>query len=246
MKMHVGHLAILVVLLSVLSGGCANNLFRFGFGSGFSFPAVPELDHYVIDLEGIQRTSSREDVRAILGEPPFVYEIHGDGNFQWASWWYPIRKIGAVPLPAGANAQRRVIPAVELRIWLGKSGEVDRWGFFHPIKNSRMEVTESIEQADALLRKMCNPPKRIELAMILRQGTPKKDVLEGMRWFEGSVVSTEWEKSQVRISGEGQQEILIYYADHPSPLYIPSYYVVVTFYAKDGTQFHFEGWGGYK
>jgi hypothetical protein len=93
---------------------------------------------------------------------------------------------------------------------------------------------------------MCNPPKRIELAFVLRQGTPKKDVVEGMRWLEGSVVSTEWERSQVRLSREGQQEILIYYADHPSPLYIPSDYVVVTFYAKDGTQFHFEGWGGYK
>lgn len=245
-RSHVGQLVILALLVSVLRSGCANVFTPFVLDSGYRHPEVPELDHYVVNLEGIQRTTSREDVRTILGEPPFVHEIYGDGNFQWASWWYPIRNISAVPIPGGAEAQTQVIPAVELRIWLDESARVDRWCFFHPVTNSPMEVTETIEQADSRLRKMHNPIKRIALAMILRQGTPKKYVLEGMCWLEGSVVSTEWGRSQVRILREGQQEILIYYADHPSPLYIPSYYVVVTFYAKRGTGWHFEGWGGGK
>jgi hypothetical protein len=245
-KSYLVQLVIIVLLLSVLSSGCANVFPRFVHDTGYRHPAVPELGHYVINLEGIQRTSSREDVKTILGEPPFVHEIYADGNLHWNSWWYPIRNISAVPLPVGATVQRQVISAVELRIWLNKSGQVDRWGFFNPLKNTLMEVTEGIQQADSRRRMLHNPPKRIELAVVLRQGTPKKEVLEGMRWFEGLAVSTEWERSQVRILREGQQEILIYYADHPSPLFVPSYYVVVTFYAKEGTNWHFEGWGGYK
>ena len=247
-RLHIKQIAIIVVLLSVLSGGCTHEQRHFVFGSGYPPPQVPELDHYVINLEGIQRTSSQEDVRAILGEPPFVHEIYGDGDLQWTTWWYPIRDIAAVPLPTGAKSQRQVISAAELRIWLDKSGQVDKWGFFHPIKNSLMEISESIEQADSRRREMSKPLKRIELAMILRQGTPKEVVLEGMRWFEGLLVSTDWERSQVHILREGQQEILIYYADHPSPLYVPSHYMVVTFYAQGdlGTRWHFEGWGGYK
>jgi hypothetical protein len=111
-----------------------------------------------------------------------------------------------------------------------------------------MEIHESVEQADAWSRDMCNPFKRIELAKLLRQGTPKEDVTKGMRWFERSLVSKDWERSQVQVSREGQQETLVYFADHPSPLYVPSHYVVVTFYAIGGlgTRSHFEGWGGCK
>jgi hypothetical protein len=240
-----GQLSILAVLLLVLSSGCTYDLARFLFVSGSRPPHVPELDDYVINLEGIQRTSSREAVRAILGEPPFVN--YGSGELQWTSWWYPIRNIGAVPLPDGAKRQRRVIPAVGLRIWLDASGRVEKWGFFHPVNNSAMELRESLEQADSQLGERCKP-RRIELSVILRQGTSKEKVLEGMRWFEGMIVASEFKGSQVHISREGQQEILTYYADHPSPLYIPPNYVVVTFYAQEdlGTALHFEGWGGCK
>jgi hypothetical protein len=110
-----------------------------------------------------------------------------------------------------------------------------------------MEICESLAEADSRLRKACKPPKRIELARELRRGTPKEDVLKRMRWFE-EFVSNGLERSQVRILREGEQEILIYYADHPSPLYVPPYYLEVTFYAQGdvGTRWHFEGWGGCK
>jgi hypothetical protein len=247
MRLHVRLLSILAILFSALSSGCTHEFTPFFIGSGYRPPHVPELDRYVINLESIQRTSSQEDVRAILGEPPFVHETYGDGDLQSTTWRYPIRDIAVVPLPAGAKAQRRMISAAELRIWFDKSGEVDKWGFFHPIKSSFMEIRESVEEADSRLRKVCKPPKRIDLARLLRQGTPREDVLKGMHWFEG-LVSTGLERSQVRILREGQQEILIYYADHPSPLYVPPYYVEVTFYAKGdvGTGWHFVGWGGCK
>jgi hypothetical protein len=240
-------LAILALLLLVLTAGCIYDLTRFVFSPGSRPPDVPELDHYVINLEGIQGTSSRETVRAILGEPPFTHETYRSGELQWTTWRYPIRNIAAIALPPGTKAQRQVIPAAELRIWLDASGRVEKWGFFHPVKNSLMEIRESIEQADSQLAKMCKPQKRIELAAALRQGTPREKVLEGMGWFEG-IVSTERKASEVHILREGRQEILIYYADHPSPLYVPPSYVVVTFYAKGdlATSWYFEGWGGCK
>ncbi len=246
-RLHFRQLGILAVLISPLSSGCTSGFTSFFAGSGYRPPHVPELDRYAINLEGIQRTSSQEDVRVILGEPPFVLETHGNGSLQYTVWRYPIRDIAAVPLPADAGAQRWVIPAAELRIWLDESGGVDKWGFFHPIEHSLMQISESVEEADSRLRKVCNPPRRIELDKVFWRGAPREDVLKGMNWFEGSI-SAGLARSQVRILREGRQEILIYYADHPSPLYFPPYYVEVTYYWKAnlGTGWHFEGWGGCK
>ena len=247
-RLHVRQLSIMAVLISTLNSGCTDELHRLVIDSGYRPPSIPELDNYVIKLEGIRRTSSPEDVRAILGEPPFVIETHGGGELHWTTWRYPIRSIGAVPLPAGAKAQRQVIPAPELRVRLDASGRVEAWGFYHPISKSPIRVSESMEQADARVAKACSPPARIELADVLKEGTPKEVVLTRMRWFEGLLVSTEFERSQVRVSLDGQKEMLIYYADHPSPLYVPPFCVVVTFHAKGnlGTRRHFEGWGGCK
>jgi len=244
MRLHVRQLSLLSVLISALNSGCTHELTSFFAGSGYRPPYVQELDPYVVNLEDIQCTSSKEDVSAILGQPPFVHDTFGNGRLQYTAWRYPIRNIAAVALPAGERAQRQVIPAVELRIWLDESGAVTKWGFYHPIEHSPMQIRESIEEADSRLKKLCKPPKRIELAELLRQGATREDVLKGMHWFEG-LVSEGLEWSQVRTLREGQQEILIYYADHPSPLYVPPYYVEVTYYGKGevGTRWHFESWG---
>jgi hypothetical protein len=246
MRFRAGQYALIMVLMLVVGGGCTHDFTRFVAGSNPP-PLVPELDYNVINLDNIQQWSSREDIRAILGEPSFVHDFHGDGRLLWTSWWYPIRSIGAVPLPAGAKAQRSIIPAAALKIWLNSSGQVDQWGFFNPITNSRLEIRESIKEADSRFRTMCKPPKRIELSDLLRRGRPKEDVVKGMRWFDGLIVARDWEDSQVRLSRKGEQEILVYYADHPSPLFVPSNYLVVTFYTSGhGTRMHYEGWGGCK
>ncbi len=245
MTRPVRQVAILVMLLSLWSGACNRNGFLFGSSPP---PRIPELDNYAISLAGIQRTSSPEEVRAILGDPPFVFQRTVDGRLWSTEWWYPIRDLTAVPHRAGAKAQRQLIPAVELRIGFNESGQVTEWGFFHPVTHARLAIRESLEQADAWFGKLCHPPKTIVLANVLRQGTPIEHVMQGMRWFEGSTVSTNWERSQVRVSREGQEETLTYFADHPSPLYVPSFYVVVSFKATggNGTQLHYEGWGGCK
>jgi hypothetical protein len=244
MRVHTWQYAFIMVLMLVVGGGCTHGFTRFVVDSDPP-PGVPELDYYVINLDNIQQPSSREDVKAILGEPPFEHDFHGDGRLLWTSWWYPIRSAGAVPLPSGAKSQRSIIPAAALKIWLNSSGQVDQWGFFNPITNSRLEIRESIKEADSRFRTMCNPPKRIELSDLLRRGRSKEDVVKGMRWFDGLIVSRDWKDSQVLLSRNGEEEILIYYADHPSPLYVPSHYLVVTF-SELGTHMHHEGWGSCK
>src|SRR5512136_109934 len=144
MRLHVIRLAILMVLLSPLSDGCSP--LRFLRASSPP-PRIPELDNDVISLAGIQRTSRQEDVRAILGDPPFVHERYGEERLRSTEWWYPIRHLAAVPHPADANAQRQVIPAVELRIWFNEYGQVKEWGFFHPVNRSRLTIRENAEQA---------------------------------------------------------------------------------------------------
>ncbi len=245
MAWYVGKVVALLVALCLLSAGC--DFLRFLRGSSPP-PRIPEVDSYAISLAGIHRTSIQEEIRAILGDPPFVHERYGEGRLRSTEWWYPIRHLAAVPHPGGANAQRQVIPAVELRIGFNGSGQVREWGFFHPVTHSRLPIRESLEQADAWFGELCHPPKPIVLANVLRQGTPKEHVLQGMRWFHSSLVSTSWERSQVRVSREGPQEWFTYFADHPSPLYVPSFYAVVTFNTTGsyGTQLHYEGWGGCK
>jgi hypothetical protein len=179
--------------------GCAHDVVRFYGGTGVGPPAVPELDAYVIDLESIQPTSSQEQVTAILGESPFVSEHRAEGKLQDSTWLYPIRAIGTVPLPEGAKAQRQVVPAAALQIRLDASARVTHWGFVHPMTGAPLPIRETIEHADAWREAVCNAPKRIELAVVLRPGTSKADVLAGMRWFES--LSAELETSQVRIVG---------------------------------------------
>ena len=105
MTRHVRQLAILVVLVSLVSGGC--NFLRFLRGSSPP-PRIPEVDKYAISLAGIHRTSSPEEVRAILGDPPFVFERYDEGHLRSTEWWYPIRHLAAVPALGPTGLDRLV------------------------------------------------------------------------------------------------------------------------------------------
>jgi len=66
-------------------------------------------------------------------------------------------------------------------------------------------------------------------------------VLARMRWFGALSPAPALEESQYRTLEEGGREVLVYYADHPSPLYVPPMYAVVTFtwapYRRTATHF---------
>lgn len=239
-RRHLNRFVVAVITLAVMIGGCFAPEARFPSGSGWRAQAVPAVDDYIVDLQGLGRGSTPQDVKDLLGEPLFQLEQKFDNQLTFIEWRYPIRHISILPLLPGANAQRRVVPAVVLRIRLDAAGRVAEWGFFHPVTGVALEIGRSLAQADALFMEFCNPPKRIELDTALRTGTEKDEVLARMRWFD--TVSKGIEQAQYQILKEGSGETLVYYADHPSPLYVPPMYVVVVFNVapESGTAWHFE------
>lgn len=224
--MSVARFSLFVLALSVV--GCS---------SGRDVHPVPELDQVTLDVADIRTTSGKGDVRAKMGDPPFVGE-----DPSGVMWWYPIRIPQDVPV-------LQVVSAAVLNVSLDSAGRVDEWGFFHPVSGARLEIRERLEEADAWYRKLCNPPARIELAAVLKKGTPKTTVLNSMRWFtawptRGSFM----ERILVRNATDHRGETLTFYADRPSPLYIPPFYLEVTFYSlgKPTTGTTLQGWGGCK
>lgn len=200
-------LLVSAVVLALLGSGCTPGLGRALWGSSWHPPPVPEVDMYIVDLERIGPGSTPDDVRALLGEAPFQRQLRFDGELSYDEWHYPIRDISVVPLPPGAKAQRQVVRAVVLKIRLSKSGRVEGWGFFNPVTGARLEIRQSLEQADALFGDLCNPPARIELAQVLRPGTTKDEVLALMRWFGAlspapALCSTDVRRRHVHVGAE--------------------------------------------
>lgn len=245
-----GQMMLLLALASAAIG-CARTMMGGAhvLHSAVSRPAppvpVPELDTVILDASRIEASSGPGDVRSILGDPPLTTELRAEtGELASTTWWYPIRDLRVVPLPDTARSQTRVIPAAVLRVSLDPSGCVEGWGFFHPISEGPMEIAESAEQAEAWMERYRGSARRIDLATVLRHGASRDDVLEAMRWFDRGVHGSDLERIQVRSLREGSRERLVFYAERPSPLYIPPDYLVVTFWEIGGqaTSWHFQSW----
>ncbi|MEW6247830.1 MAG: hypothetical protein AB1555_14120 [Nitrospirota bacterium] len=186
-----------------------------------------------LDVGWITATSTPEEVEGRLGQPPFTAESRVS-----VDWWYPIR----------AGAHGLDIPAVMLKVWLDDTARLDDWSFVHPVTGTRLPVRETLAQADAWFARGCNPPRRIELDAVLRKGTPEREVVAGLRWFPERLMTTFIEKVLVRRERDGNRETLVFYADRPSPLYVPPFYYQVSFglVGERRTFTTIQGWGGCK
>ncbi len=215
-------IAIPLVIVAAVTGACTNR----------SLVPVPEVDRLRLDVGWITATSSPAEVEARLGQPPFTAE-----NRLSVDWWYPIR----------AGAGRPGIPAVMLKVWLDDAARLDDWRFVHPVTGTGLPVRETLAQADAWFARGCNPPRRIELVAVLRKGTPEQEVVARIRWFSERS-STFLEKVLVRREREGSRETRVFYADRPSPLYVPPFYYQVSFglVGQRRTFTTIQGWGGCK
>jgi hypothetical protein len=211
----------LVVAVAAVTGACTNR----------SVVPVPEVDRLRVDAGWITATSSPAEVQARLGQPPFTAQ-----NRISVDWWYPIR----------VGAGRPGIPAVMLKVWLDDAARLDDWSFVHPVTGTALPVRETLAEADAWFARGCNPPRRIELAAVLRKGTPAQEVVAGIRWFSERSMTTFLEKVLVRREREGSRETLVFYADRPSPLYVPPFYYQVSFVlvGQRRTFTAIQGWGG--
>lgn len=191
------------LLVAAMAGACTED----------SVVPLPEVDRLLLDTGGLTGTSSAAEVRARLGEPPFTHRTPIS-----VDWFYPIR----------SDAERMGIPAVVLKVWLDDAGRLDDWRFLHAVTGTLLPVRETLAEADAWFARLCNPPRRIELAGVLRKGAPEQEAVTGMRWFP-ELAPTFLGKVLVRREREGSRETLVFYADRPSPLYVPPYYLVVKF-----------------
>jgi hypothetical protein len=191
---------------------------------------VPELDREILPIRRLQAQSTAAEVVSLLGDPAFVRTT------PWPEWYYPIRCCGW-----------RTIPAPLLKIWLDESDQVEEWGFYHPTSGARLEIREARIEAERWLSKIHRAPKRIYLDDVLYVGRSKDDVIEDMKWWKEEFIVSSQRLTHYKDSIIVNKKAIIFYADRPSPIYIPSFYAVVTFYPDGETGFHFYGgWGGRK
>jgi hypothetical protein len=176
---------------------------------------VPELDDLALAESTITATSRPDDVRATLGPPVFT-----DDEPTLTRWWYPIR------VPAGRAF--RAIRAAALVVSFDPGGRVIDWRFAHPITGTALPIRESRADAEAWLTDRCRPLPVIDLPAVLRRGTPRAQVLERLRWYPPRS-SPFLDLVFVRSAVVDGRETLTFYADRPSPLYVPPFYLEVRF-----------------
>jgi hypothetical protein len=170
--------------------------------------AVPELDSQVIDTVGMAGRTSAEVLQR-LGEPS-VRRVNGTQP----EWDYAIRTFQS------GDALRR---AGVLRIEFGHTGVVSDWYFLDPRSRARLPVRETLAAARRYLGRICKQPIReVNLEAGIRRGetTPSEiaDLLEPLaRYTRRREIST------------GSGLAWDYDVDRPSPVFIPPFYITVTF-----------------
>lgn len=120
-------------------------------GCGLRGVAVPELDALRLNRAAIHAGSTPDEVRALLGPPPFSAE-----DRVAIRWWYPVRVL--------TRGTSHGVPAAELKVWFDDAGRVDEWGFTHPVSGARLPVRETLPEVERWFGDYCQPPPRIELA----------------------------------------------------------------------------------
>lgn len=202
------------------------------------FVHIADVGDAVIKVPSQLKGEDAATVRAILGPPPIMFRIGPEEMI----WSYPVR------LPHRGRVWER---AALLRVNLDKSDRVESWGFFHPILMTPLTISETVENADRFRQNMqrttCAEIRRIELANVLKIGNRVEDVLDGMRWFKGPT-STAMESTFVTRTIEMTKHVLTFYADHPSPLFLPcfSFEVQLSRSRQRVNMTWIEGWGGCK
>lgn len=201
---------------------------------GFLPVAVPELDQTTLETSRIARNQDSAEVETILGKPPIAFDLK---VIDATIWRYPVR----IP-----HRDAPLARAALLRVWLDGAERVERWSFLHPLSMVPLAIRESVGEADAWRGHLCQNLRKIELASALKAGTPLREVLEGMRWFGKTPKPSLTERSFVTISEENGKKLLTFYADRPSPLFIPSFYfeVILSQPEQRVRVTPLQGWGG--
>ncbi len=243
---------ILAILAAMLLGACARVMMEGGYlvhrlgSAGAPAVSIAALDTFVVTVGWLGPESTEAEVEARLGPPVFTRDIRGSGDtLWWRMWWYPIRDIGVLPYEPGARTQTRVVFAPRLEVFLDEQGGVERWAFVHPVTGDALEARESLDTANRWFRALEDPPRRIELEEVLRTGAPRDEVLAAMRWFDlGRPYGPDRERTLVLSGGEPGREVLTFFVDRPSALYVPPHLLQVSFFKGSAprTSMSYQGW----
>jgi hypothetical protein len=194
---------------------------------------VEEVDAHGISLDRVQklgRGDRAESVILVLGEPADRQPSCVPGGE--VIWRYPIRAWNDV-----AN-RREVVPAVLLRISFDASDTLTDWGFIDSPTGRSLPVLETSDEASRWFQSLSHAPPpippRVKLDEILIRGrTTRLDVERILgQWRPDLHCGYGGPVPVVRKMKADSGSVWDWYADRPSPLFVPPRYLVATF---DGT-----------
>lgn len=216
-----------------------------GCGSARS-PSVRPVPVAGIDQQGASLDRARQLVRG-TGETAVMFELGQPADRVPSClpgevvWRYPIRAWSAMAV------SRKIVPAVFLRMTFDPAGTLTDWRFVDPLTGRQLPVVEEPAEAarwfESLSRSPAPIPPRIELQETLVRGRTTQHDVEGTlgRWQPDLHCGNGGAAPLVRKENTDSGAVWDWYADRPSPLFIPPHYLVASF-AQAGTLivWHFE------
>ena len=178
------------------------------------------------DAQALQRGDGAETVIRVLGEPADRRPSCVPGEVVWR---YPVRAWNDM-----ANS-REIVPAVLLRVSFDMSYTVTDWAFVDSRTMRALAVPETSDEASRWFQSLAQAPPpippRVELDdLLLRGQTTQPDVETILGQWQpdlhcGNGGPAPVARKATTVSGA----IWDWYADRPSPLFVPPRYLVATF-----------------
>jgi len=202
---------------------------------------VEEIDAHGISLDRVQklkRGDRAESVVLVLGEPADRQPSCVPSEVIWR---YPIRAWNDM-----ANS-REIVPAVLLRIAFDRSNTLIDWGFVDPLTGRSLPILEASDDASRWFQSLSHAPPpippRVTLDEILIRGRTTQLDIERIlgQWQPDLHCGYGGPVPVARKTTTDFGSVWDWYADRPSPLFIPPRYLVVTLDATDALiAWHFE------
>lgn len=190
---------------------------------------VAEVDARGISLDSVQslaRGDRAESVVRLLGEPTDRRPSCVPGEIAWR---YAIRAWNDVA------ESREIVPAVLLRLRFDGSGTLADRGFVDAPTGRSLPVLETPDEASRWFRSLSHAPPPIpplvELEKTLIRGkTTRLDVERTLgQWRPDLHCGNGGPAPVVRKTSVDSGEVWDWYADRPSPLFLPPRYLVASF-----------------
>lgn len=190
---------------------------------------IDEVDAHGISLDRVQKLGRGDragSVVLVLGEPADRQPSCLPGEVVWR---YPIRAWNDV------TGRREIVPAVFLRISFDRSDTLTDWEFVDSRTGHSLPVREESDNAShwfQLLSQEPPPiPPRVKLDDVLIRGrTTQLDVERTLgQWRPDLNCGNGGPAPVVKTATTDSGSVWDWYADRPSPLFVPPRYLVVSF-----------------